>query len=183
MFGSGSGIDQNLILTGYIGPGQLSIARQTAERLRMPLVDFDQRLEHLADMEATEVRAAFGEARLRTLESSVIEELLLYRGSVMHISGAVLAQNDYYDRLAPTGFVLTLVSSLDAALSRVYLALGSRYHDPRERDIAVGVLRREWVIRARPGLTELDASALTDAALIEAIIALWRERAAVIDWR
>lgn len=178
-----SGIDQNLILTGYLGPGQLAIARQTAERLRMPFVDFDLRLEDRAEMTAAEVRALYGETRLKALEGQVIDDFALYRGHVLHITGGTLAQADYYDRLAPTGFVLVLVAALDAVLARLHLALGARYHDPRERDRAIGVLRREWAIRKRPGIVELDTSALSEPHMIDAITAAWREHATAIDWR
>lgn len=178
-----SGIDQNLILTGYIGPGQLAIARQTAEWLRLPFVDFDLRLESLAEMTAQEVRAIFGETRLKTLESQVIDEFTLYRGHVLHITGATLAQADYLERIAATGLVIALVSTLDAALSRLHLALGARYHDPRERDRALGALRREWMIRGRPELLELDTSALNDTQIVGAIVQLWRERSGAVDLR
>lgn len=178
-----SGIDQNLILTGYIGPGQLAIARQAAERLRLPFVDFDLRLESIAEMTGQEVRAIFGETRLKTLESQVIDEFTLYRGHVLHITGGTLAQGDYLERIASTGLVIALISTLDAALTRLHLALGARYHDPRERDLALGVLRREWAIRSRPDLFELDTSAMTDTQIVDTVIRVWRERSLAIDWR
>jgi len=174
-------IDQNLILTGYLGPGQLAIARRVAERLRMPFVDFESVLEDRADLSGEEMRIRFGEARLKTMESELVSEIALYRATVVHISGKSLLPN--YARMSDTGQVICLVATLDAVLRRLHLALGARYHDPREREVALGTLRREWAIRKQPGLTEIDTSYMSEDQMVEAIAAVWREKSGVIDWR
>ncbi|MBI1256047.1 MAG: hypothetical protein GC204_01125 [Chloroflexi bacterium] len=174
-------IDQNLILTGYLGPGQLAIARRVAERLRMPFVDFESILEDRADLSGEELRIRFGEARLKTLESELATEVALYRATVIHVSGKTLLAN--YERMSETGQVICLVATLDAVLHRLHLALGARYHDPNEREIALGTLRREWAIRKQAGVTEVDTSYLSEDQMVEAIAACWREKSGVIDWR
>lgn len=174
-------VDQNLILTGYIGPGQLAIARQVAERLRMPFVDFELLLENRAGLPGDELRIRFGEARLKTLESDLVTEVALYRASVIHISGKTLLP--HYARLSETGAVICMVARLDSVLRRLHLALGARYHDPREREMALGTLRREWAIRQKEGLTEVDTSYMSDEEMIESVAACWREKSGVIDWR
>lgn len=176
-------IDQNLILTGYLGPGQLAIARRVAERLRMPFVDFESILEDRADLSGEELRIRFGEARLKTLESELVTEVALYRGTVIHISGKTLMQSSHYARLSETGPVICVVATLDAVLRRLHLALGARYHNPIERELAVGTLRREWAIRKRAGITEIDTSYLSEDQMVEAVAACWREKSGVIDWR
>jgi shikimate kinase len=176
-----AGVDQNLILTGYIGPGQLAVARQVAERLRMPFVDFELLLEDRAGLPGEELRLRFGEARLKTLESDLVTEVALYRGTVIHISGKILLA--HYVRLSETGPLICMVARLDSVLRRLHLALGARYHDPHEREMALGTLRREWAIRAKPGVTEIDTSYLSDEQMIEAVAACWREKSGVIDWR
>lgn len=176
-------VDQNLIVTGYSGPEQLQIVRAAAERLRLPFVDFATRLEAIAEMPSDELRALFGETRLKTLEAEVVSEMLLYRGAVIHISGQTLMASNHYDRLRATGPIICLVARLDAVLQRLHLALGARYHDPRERELALGVVRREWALRARPDIFELDTTNMDMETIVEAIVACWREQAAVIDWR
>ena len=101
-------IDQNLILTGYIGPGQLAIARRAAERLRMPFVDFESVLEDRAGLAGEELRIRFGEARLKTLESELVTEVALYRGTVIHISGKTLMP--HFARMSETGPVICIVA-------------------------------------------------------------------------
>jgi shikimate kinase len=179
----GNPIDQNLILTGYTGPGQLSLARRVAERLRMPFVDFELVLEDRADLSGEELRIRFGEARLKTLESELVTEVALYRGTLIHISGKTLMQAGHYARLSETGPVIVVVATLDAVLRRMHLALGARYHNPSERELVLGTLRREWAIRKQPGITEVDTSYLSEDAMVEAVAACWREKSGVIDWR
>ncbi len=183
MFRSPSGIDQNVILTGYIGPGQLPVARGVAERLKMPFVDFAQRFEERADMPAEEMRALYGDSRTKALESELVDEIALFRGTVIHISGQILLHGDHYAALQSTGPVICLVASIDAVLQRLHLALGARYHNPRERSLAIGTLHREWAVRSQPGICEIDTSAMDEPAIIEAVASTWRNLTGVIDWR
>ncbi len=175
--------DQNLILSGYIGPGQLPVARRVADRLRMPFVDFDSILEERGGLSGEEMRIRYGEARLKLLESELVDEVALYRSTVIHISGRTLTQSAHFARLSATGPVICVVASLDTVLQRLHLALGARYHNPQEREIALGTLRREWAIRKKEGVAEVDTSYLSEDQMVEAIAACWRERSGVIDWR
>lgn len=175
-------LDKNLILTGYIGPEQLHIVRRTAEQLKMPFVDFASRLERHAEMPGDELRALFGEARLKTLEGELIDEMVLNRSTVIHIGGQTLLRGGF-ERLSATGPVICLVASIDAVLQRLHLSLGSRFHNPKEREMAFGTVRNEWAVRNREGVIEFDTSYLNETQMIEGIIALWREQSAVIDWR
>ncbi|MDZ4768410.1 MAG: shikimate kinase [Chloroflexota bacterium] len=173
--------DTNLLLTGYSGPGQLAIARATAETLRLPLLHFESRLEARAEMAIDEFRLRYGETRLRTLESEIIDEIALARGSLLYVSGHVLTPGTTLQRLSTTAVVLCLVAALDAILRRLHLAMGARYHEPAERDKAIGVLRRAWSIRGRANVHEIDTSGLTEAAIVELVIGRWRELSGVID--
>ena len=94
-----------------------------------------------------------------------------------------LEDPDHLARLSETGDIIVLVAALDVVLQRLHLALGARYHNPRERELAVGVLKREWAIRKLPGVTEVDTSELSEEAMIDEIAARWRALSGVIDWR
>jgi shikimate kinase len=172
--------DRNLVLTGYSGPNQMMVVRRVAEKLGMPFVNFETRLETLADMPYEDLRVRYGEARLKTLEAEVVEEMVLYRGAVMLISGQTLKHSDHLTRIGDTGMVLCLVATLDAVLQRLHLSLGARYHNPAERAMALGNLKREWAIRSLPGVEEFDTTAMGDGEIITSIVALWREQALLV---
>jgi hypothetical protein len=82
-----------------------------------------------------------------------------------------------------TGPIICIVATIDAVLQRLHLALGARFHNPHERELALGTIRSEWAVRAHDNIIEFDTSYLNDEQMIQGIAALWRERAAVIDWR
>lgn len=167
---------RNLVLSGYIGPQQSAIARRVAARLLLPFVDIDTRVEERNALSTEEIRSRFGEARLKTLEGEVMEEALLQREAVIRVSGYRLAQGQWLGRFQETGLVICLVAGIDAVLQSLHQALGARYHDPDERAVALGQLQREWTLRERPGLAQLDTSHMQAEEVVAAVIGM-RERA------
>jgi shikimate kinase len=168
--------DRNLILTGYLGPNQIVVVRRIAQTLNMPLVNFETRLEERADLPIEDIRIRFGEARLKTLEAEVVQELMLYRGAVLLMSGQTLLHNDTLSRLSETGHVVCLVATLDAVLQRLHLSLGARYHNPAERSIAIGHLKREWAIRNAPEVQEFDTTGMTESQIVDRLVEMWRDQ-------
>jgi shikimate kinase len=168
-------LDRNLIITGYIGPNQQAVAQQVAARLRMSFVNVETEIEVRAGMPLTDLRDRYGEARLKTLEAEVMQDALLHRAAVLSIPGRTLLVGDYGSRIQQTGPVICLVAALDAVLQRLHLTLGARYHNPQERALAIGRLKREWGIRSLEGIHQLDTTAMTEPEMIEAVIALWQQ--------
>lgn len=166
--------DRNLILTGYIEPNKPRIGREIAERLRMPFVDIEERIQDRMGDSIEVLRDTFGERHLKTIEDELMEEMILHRRSVLRINGSILAHSDYLTRLQGTGPVICLVARLDAILQKIHLTLGARYHSPHERGVELGMLRREWAIRKHENIYELDATDLNEEAMITAIIDLWQ---------
>lgn len=167
--------DRNLILTGYTGPSQPAVGRQIAERLRLRFVNVEALLEARGRMDVDDMRTRFGETRLKMLEMEVMQEVTLHRGAFIQVSGQTLLRTETAARLQVNGLVLCLVVRLDAALQRLHLALGGRYHNPSERALAIGHLKREWAVRKVSGVHELDVTSLNEEQLIERICAVWEQ--------
>lgn len=166
--------DQNLIITGYTGPNQTMIGQQVAERLKLRYVNVERQIEDRAGMTADEFRARYGETRLKTVETEVMQDVLLYRGMIIRVSGQTLMHGEYSRRLAETGPVVCLVMALDAVLRRLHVSMGARYHNPHERALAIGSLKREWAVRKLDFVHELDTTYLSDTEVVDAVIALWQ---------
>jgi shikimate kinase len=164
-----------LILTGYTGLNQTRVGGQVAERLKMRYVNVELQFETRAGMRMEEVRRRYGEARLKTMEAEVMQEMLLHRGTVIHIGGATLERGDTLKRPQESGTVICLVVALDAALHRLHLSLGRNYHNPHERALAIGNLKREWAVRKSDSVHELDATYFTEDETVEAVIDLWQK--------
>ncbi len=169
--------DRNLILTGYTGPNPPRVGQLIAERLRLPFVNIDLQITERAGMSQDEVRQFYGESRLKAIESDLIEEARLRRQTVIRVGARTLLRGDHLARLADTGPVICLVTTLDAVLRRLHIAMGGRYADPNERAREIGELRREWAVRGLPGIVELDTTHLDAEQTLQAVIELWRERA------
>jgi len=169
--------DRNLILTGYTGANQPRTGLLIAERLGMPFVNLDAFISERVGLSGEGVRQAFGERRLKTVEADIVEETSLRRQTVIRVSARTLQSGDNLARLAQTGPVFCLMTSLDAVLRRLHISMGGRYADPNERARELGELRQEWGIRNKLGMIEIDTTSQTVDQIIQTIIALYRERA------
>ena len=167
--------DRNLILTGYTGPSQPLVGQQIADRLKMRYVNVDALLESRGNMNAENMQARFGETHLKMLENEVMQDVMLYRGAVIRVSGQTLLRTETTPRLLETGVVICMVVALDDVLRRLHLSLGGRYHNPSERALAIGHLKREWAIRKIAGVQELDVTGLNEAQMIERVCTVWDE--------
>lgn len=169
--------EQNLILTGYTGPNQPLLARQIADRLNLSLVNLETQIADRVGLQVDEVRNYYGEARLKALETEIVAEAMLRRSTLIRVSARTLLTNHTLEKLSATGPVICLVTTLDAMLHRLHLAMGARYYNPEERALELGELRREWAVRGQPGINEIDTTYLTPDETIEAVAALWQSLA------
>jgi shikimate kinase len=166
--------ERNLILTGYIGPEHTAIGKRLATNLRLPYVNVEQQIAERLNMTVDEIRAYYGETRLKALEAEIISETVLRRGSVIRISGRTLVNGDNYQRIRATGTVFCLMIGLDVMLQRLHISMGARYHDPKDRALALGEIQREWAVHQLDGLHLLDTSRMDDEEIIQTLGVLWR---------
>lgn len=167
--------DLNLIITGYIEPNRPRISRQLSDRLNLRMVDVERQIEDRFGDSMNNIRALYGERRLKTVEADIMAEVALYRNTLIRINSSTLINSGYLETLQKTGPVVCLVASLNSVLKRIHLTLGARYHNPAERSAAVGELQREWKIREYGNIHEFDATYKQEPALIEEIAHFWRD--------
>lgn len=175
MFGELRLSERNLILTGYTGPNQPAVGQTVADRLRLRFIDVEQYLEARVGESADSIRSLYGEQRLKSVINEVMEEIILHRNSLIRVNGGMLLAGDHFQQLQSTGPVICLVARLDAILRRLHLTLGARYHDPAQRAVALGQLKREWSVRKLAAIYELDVTYLDTEQTISAITSLWQE--------
>lgn len=167
--------DRNLVLTGYIEPNKPRIGREIASRLKRRFINVEERIEERLGMNLERIRSEYGARRLKTVEAEIMDEVLLYRDTVIRVNGSTLMHGEHYTRIQQTSAVVCLVARLDEILRRMHLMLGARYHNPAERGAQLGSLRREWEVRKMPDLIELDVTYKNEAEIIEAVLELWQE--------
>ncbi len=167
----------NLIVTGYIEPNRPRISRQLALRLGLQFIDVERLIEERLGESSENMRALYGQRRLKAIETEIMQEVALHRQALIRVAGSTLLNGGQLAELQRHGVIVCLVASLDSILRRIHLTLGARYQDPAERSRAIGELQREWRIREVANVVEFDATYVTDAILIERIVAFWRELA------
>ena len=169
--------DLNLVVTGYVEPNRPRLSRQLAQRLGLELIDVERALEERLGETIENIRATYGDRRLRTIEAEIMDEVVLHRRALIRVSGHALLTCGRLADLQRNGLIICLVASLDSILRRMHLTLGARYHDPGERARAIGELQREWTIREVADVVEFDATYVSEAILIERIAAFWEDLA------
>jgi len=169
--------ERNLILTGYIGPNLSVLGQQIADRLHKPYVSVDRLIGERMDLTIDELRTYFGERRLKAIEDEIVQETALRRDAIIHVSGRILAQPEHRARLAQTGPILCLVVSLGTILHHLHVTMGARYHNPDERALALADLRREWAVRGKDDITELDVTYMAHEAMRDMVIDTWQDLA------
>jgi shikimate kinase len=166
--------ERNLILTGYIGPEAQSLGRQIASQLQMPFINVETEIAERLGLPVDEIRTYFGETRLKTIESEIVQETALRRRSVIRVSGRSLMHGENLTRLRNTGPIFCLTISLDAMLHRLHVNMGARYHNPQDRALAVGELRREWAIHDSDAVQLIDTTDMPLDEVIRTLVGLWR---------
>ncbi len=165
---------RNLILAGTMGVGKRRVAERIAAAFDAPLRDIAAEVEAREGMPPREVRALFGEARLTALETEICRELALQRGAVISVSATVMLNEGNRRRLLEAGVALVLTTALNEVLRRLHADQGDRFHDPGVRAVVLARLKREWRVRALPGLAHLDTTLLTPDQVVEEAAAFWR---------
>lgn len=166
--------ERNLILTGAIGVTQTQIGRELAAALSMPFVNVDQIIAERLDMTIDEIRAYYGETRLKSIEAEIVEETALRRSTVIRVSGRTLINGDNYAYLAATGMVFCLMVDLDAMLQRLHISMGARYHDPKDRALALGELERERMVHRLDDLHRMNVTRMTTDEIVATLATTWR---------
>ena len=169
--------DLNLIVTGYVEPNRPRISRQLALRLGLQMIDVEQQIEDRTGDTVAQLRSLYGDRRLKAIETEIIDEIMLHRRALIRVSGTTVLNSGHRAELQRNGVIICLVASLDSILRRIHLTLGGRYHNPVERARAIGELQQEWKIREIADVVEFDATHITEAILIERIVAFWRDLA------
>lgn len=67
---------ERFFLVGFMGTGKSTLGRQVAERMGLPFVDLDERIEKAAGMRVVEIFAREGEEGFRRRETEALREIV-----------------------------------------------------------------------------------------------------------
>ena len=108
----------NIYLVGPMGSGKTAVGRRLASLLDKEFLDADAEIEKRTGVDVRFIFEKEGEARFREREREVIAELTGLDGVVVATGGGAILDPRNRERLAATGTVVYLETSVDALVQR-----------------------------------------------------------------
>lgn len=78
-----------IILTGFMGAGKTSVAKQMSQALGIPFLDLDDLIEEKTKLAIKDIFAQYGEEKFREIEHEVLREQLHFPGIISTGGGCV----------------------------------------------------------------------------------------------
>ena len=109
-----------VILTGFMGSGKSSAGRIVAELLGHRFIDLDAEIVAAAGCSINDIFARDGEGGFRTLETSLLEQILATaKSSVLATGGGVVISDRNRTLMRGCGVIINLKVELEQVLARL----------------------------------------------------------------
>lgn len=165
---------RNLILTGTIGTGKTGVGSRVARSMSgATFVDLEIEIQNREGMTVEQIRETFGQARVRSLEQRLVNEMTLHRSTVIAVSGVTLLDPLNLENLRETGPTLCLTADLGEILRRLHVTHGGRFHEPELRAAFLGRLKRESGVLALD-IPQFDTTGVKIEAVAQQVAEFWR---------
>ena len=109
---------RNVYLIGPMGSGKTAVGRRLATLLGIEFIDSDAEIEKRTGVDVRYIFEKEGEARFRERERDVIADLTALEGVVIATGGGVILDPANRERLAKTGTVVYLETTVDTLVRR-----------------------------------------------------------------
>ena len=115
---------RSIVITGFMGTGKSTVARQVAKALGRPLVDTDELIMQRAGMSIADIFAHQGEPAFRALEASVCAEFAAQTELVIATGGGMLVSPGNRALMLRTAIVVCLTAQPETIETRLTGSVG-----------------------------------------------------------
>jgi len=109
---------KNIVLTGFMGTGKTSVAKQLSGMLGMKIVDMDTEIEKKEGMSINDIFTQHGEPYFRDVETEVAQTVSAMESVIVSTGGGVVLRPENIEYLRKNGIVVCLMASPETILKR-----------------------------------------------------------------
>jgi shikimate kinase len=109
----------NVILTGFMGTGKSSVGKLLAAQLNFTFRDLDALIVAQEGRSINSIFSSNGESYFRTVESTVLKQVLQKSSQVVSTGGGAVIMKDNRDLMRQFGVIINLVASPATILQRL----------------------------------------------------------------
>lgn len=165
---------RNLILTGFMGTGKTTVAREVSAQLGMQFVDMDEVIIERMGRSIPDIFGDFGEDAFRQLERSLCIELAQQSGLVVATGGGALVDAQNLRMLSATGLVICL----DCAPAEIVNRIGADPNRPMLKGAEPANRVRQLLDQRREAYGRIayhiDTTRQSPAGVVDRVIALYQ---------
>jgi len=111
--------DKNIVLTGFMGTGKSTVARELAFLTGMKVISTDRNIELKSGTSIANIFSSRGEEKFRELECSEIKSLTGISGSIIDCGGGVVLNPENIKILREISFLVWLRAGVETILRRI----------------------------------------------------------------
>jgi len=164
-------LTERIALVGLRGAGKSTVGRALAQRLEVPFVELDRRVEVLAGLSVGEIFDLHGADVFRRFEAEALEKVLAEGArAVIATGGSIVTSEETFRRLRETCRTVWLRAEPEVHLERVTRQgdLRPMGDNPRAIEELRAILVRREPLYARCDLT-VDTTAAEPSSVVDAI--------------
>ena len=110
-----------IFLVGPRACGKTTIGRLLAQRLALPFIDTDQRIEQSVGCSTSDIFAHYGEQAFRNAETNMLIELSREQGSIVSTGGGLVLRDVNREIMRNTGVIVLLDRPLEEIMGDIKL--------------------------------------------------------------
>lgn len=101
--------NNRIFLIGFMGVGKTTIGKKMANKLSLPFIDVDQKIEEKFKITINEFFAKYGESTFRREETNVLNDVISeFENAIISVGGGLPCYNDNMSRMNQNGITCYL---------------------------------------------------------------------------